>query len=458
MPTLRITQNTESTGRYTVEISLEGDGLPRETATSTFDFEVTPQDQEDLRWYLEDYLQYPFDPAPTIAARVEDRMVEIGTTLFKEVFQTSEQGRRLWAKLYERLSDVRVEVITTVREATAIPWELIRDPHTDTVLTLRARAFVRTHHDPVERPQVVDTVGGAIRILLVICRPKQGDDVPFRSVASRIVKALTENARAVFQLDVLRPPTFARLAEVLRAAKQADRPYHVVHFDGHGMYAELAETEKAAAWLRKLIPLMLSGPREGSHGYLLFENPAVTENLELVDGGSIGKLMRETDVPVLVLNACRSAHSESPTQPTAAASSDEAHAQVRAFGSLAQEVIDKGVTAVVAMRYNVYVVTAAQFVADLYKALVQGATLGQAVTLGRKQLAVNPQRTIAYSPRPLQDWCVPIVYEAVPTTLFPKSDDKQSLVIDVAAGGASAEAGSLDDKLPKPQVAPPTRP
>ncbi len=449
-PTLRITQSAKGADNYHVELTLEGDGLVRQAATASFTFEMTAQDHEDLRWYLEDYLQYPHDPAPTIAARVEERMREIGTELFDKVFQAERQARDLWAKCYERLSDIRVEVNTGVQEATAIPWELIRDPHTDTALTLRVRAFVRTHDQPVETPRVVETQSGPIRILLVICRPKQADDVPFRSVASRLVKSLTKDVRVVFQLDVLRPPTYEQLAATLRQAKQAGRPYHVVHFDGHGMYAELADDKSAAEGLRSLIPFMLSGPREGSHGYLLFEDPTVKDNLKLVDGDTLGKLLRETDVPVLVLIACRSAHSEAPEQPQTAGSSSEIQAQVRALGSLAQEVINTGVTGVVAMRYNVYVVTAAQFVGDLYTALVQGTTLGQAVTLGRKQLADNPQREIAYEPRRLEDWSVPIVYEAMPTAIFPENEDAKSLSITVDAGGASGEAGALDDKLPKP--------
>ena len=82
MPTLRITQSTKSTGNYHVEIVLEGAGPIRQTATASFAFEMTAQDQEDLRWYLEDYLQFPHDPAPKIAARVEERMVNIGADLF----------------------------------------------------------------------------------------------------------------------------------------------------------------------------------------------------------------------------------------------------------------------------------------------------------------------------------------------------------------------------------------
>jgi hypothetical protein len=72
---------------------------------------------------------------------------------------------------------------------------------------------------------------------LVICRPGGRDDVPFRSVASRLIKGLSDEARDLFQLDVLRPATFAALNHVLRAAKAAGSPYHVVHFDGHGIYA-----------------------------------------------------------------------------------------------------------------------------------------------------------------------------------------------------------------------------
>ena len=47
-----------------------------------------------------------------------------------------------------------------------------------------------------------------------------------------------------------------------------------------------------------------------------------------------------------------------------------------AYGSLAAEVADAGVPGVVAMRYNVYVVTAAQYAADLYAAPAGRPTAG----------------------------------------------------------------------------------
>ena len=134
-PILRLTQTTEGDSKYRVEVAFEAAGLARQIATARFDFKLTTQDQEDLRWYLEDFLQYPLDPAPKIAARIENRMVELGTKLFKDIFQSGEDARDLWATLRDRLDDTRVEIISGVREAAAIPWELIRDPKTDTPLS-----------------------------------------------------------------------------------------------------------------------------------------------------------------------------------------------------------------------------------------------------------------------------------------------------------------------------------
>jgi tetratricopeptide (TPR) repeat protein len=457
VPKLRLTQSTVSQDRYRVESSLVGDGLSPQTATSEFDFLVTPQDREDLRWYLEDYLQNIADPAPKIAARIEGRIAEMGASLFNALFQASDDARHLWATLSDRLNDTRVEIITGVQEGTALPWELLRDPKTDTPLALRADAFVRASHPAGQCAYPSEASTGPIRILLAICRPGGSNDVPFRSVAIRLIKGLSQSAREAFQLDVLRPPTFAQLGKVLRAAKTARQSYHVVHFDGHGTYEDLNAH--------------FSGqPPKNPRGYLAFENPQFRGKSELVHGALIGKMLAETGVPMLVLNACRSAHAEVParsvTVPDLAAPpnaeshilpNQDVYAQAQAFGSLAQEVVDAGVAGVVAMRYNVYVATAAQFVAELYGALAGGQALAKAVMLGRKQLEERPLREITDPPRPLQDWMVPIVYEAAPVVLFPKqaqkAEQKAELKITVNAGiGTQTSQGLTSDLEKRPDT------
>jgi hypothetical protein len=95
MPTLRLTQFADGNDQYRVEIAFEEDGRPRRTAVSRFPFAVSEQDREDVRWYLEDYLQYPLDPAPKIAARIEARMAEIGSELFTHIFQSGDDARDL---------------------------------------------------------------------------------------------------------------------------------------------------------------------------------------------------------------------------------------------------------------------------------------------------------------------------------------------------------------------------
>jgi hypothetical protein len=195
-----------------------------------FAFALNAQEQERLRWYLEDYLQYPFDPAPQIASRVEGEMEAVGTRLFRAVFMANRDTEKLWFAIADCLDDLRLEIAPDVTGAGRLPWELLFDPDTRTWLALHAQTFVRTHATPVRFPDIPQTAE-RLRILLVICRPSGRRDVPFCSVASRIIKGLSKDARQLFDLDVLRPPTFEQLEEVLRAAKRTGQPYHVVHFE-----------------------------------------------------------------------------------------------------------------------------------------------------------------------------------------------------------------------------------
>jgi tetratricopeptide (TPR) repeat protein len=492
MPTLRLTQSTIGENRYHVELALEGESLPRQTAKAEFDFDLSNQVQEDLCWYLENFLQFPFEPASKIATRIEQRVIDIGIELFKAVFHANKDAQKLWAALRRVLHESRIEIATKVQEVTSVPWELMRDPKTYTPLALYANAFVRTYTSPSLRPFLPRPAqqNEPIRILLVIYRPDECKEVPFRSVATHLVKRLSEAALEFVQLDVLRPPTFEQLSHVLRAASDAEQPYHVLHFDGYGTYQQVDKDKSINN------ALLLSPVREGSHGYFLFENPDVKENQQLVDGLALGKLLVETQVPVLVLNACRSVYADPPREQehppspsiddsshTPAPSQEDSkgkppfekgfmgmlkrlsgkakyepepetkadaargnegdvdsmlsdtareknvgdvHSQVCAFGSLAQEIMNAGIAGVVAMRYNMSFVTAAQFVGNLYAALVTGLSLGEAVTFGRQQL--QAQRQIDFGTGTTQDWLVPVVFESAAVQLFPTPVQKSKPV------------------------------
>ncbi|HEX3526066.1 MAG TPA: hypothetical protein VH988_03285 [Thermoanaerobaculia bacterium] len=297
---LRIKQQPLGDGRHRVDLDLTGDGAPR-AATCTFPFHLSPQDEEGMRWYLEDFLQYPQAPAPMIARRIEGRIAEMGTELFKAVFQANNDARKIWSRVEERLPETRIEIISGVTEAATIPWELLREPEADIVLALTAHSFVRAQPNTARAPQLpANEEGKKIRILLVICRPRGAQDVPFRSVASRLIRGLGAANREAYDLDVLRPPTFEQLGRVLRQAQIAGQPYHVVHFDGHGAYMEVKEPGALGALLGHLTSIVLAAPRAGKRGFLWFENPQLQGNGELVDGTSLGQFLAATGVPVIM--------------------------------------------------------------------------------------------------------------------------------------------------------------
>ena len=98
---------------------------------------------------------------------------------------------KLTARMADRLPETRVEIETGVQEAASIPWELLCDPLTQIHLALHARAFVRAQSEAASQPTLPALAEDEpVRILLVICRPGRREDVPFRSVAMRLLKGL----------------------------------------------------------------------------------------------------------------------------------------------------------------------------------------------------------------------------------------------------------------------------
>jgi tetratricopeptide (TPR) repeat protein len=445
---LRIIDRTSNDGRHQVEVVWQGGSTGPRVAVTSFDYQMGNLEAERIRWYLEEYPEFPSDPGPSLAAQAEAWVRQVGTDLFRHVFSDAD-AMGIWYRAETQLAETRVEVVTEPSAVVDLPWEMLRDPATDGVLALRAGAFVRTSLDttvPVSMPAPSSI---SLRMLLVISRPAGRQDAPFRSVASHLVR-LSQGAREAFRLDVLRPPTFAELSRVLQAAKAAGEPYQIVHFDGHGAYldAETAAAGVPVADLRRDVFSLVSRPRPGSHGFLIFEDPGTPGGQQLVDGPALGSILVGAGVSVLVVNACRSAHTDLVTAPEAQDEAMDAHQRVRAYGSLAQEVMDAGVAGVVAMRYNVYVVTAARFIAEVYAGLLAGRPLGAAVTAARRQLAADPKRQIGGPAVTLQDWVVPVVYEAAPLVLLSPSSGERQLSIDLSQAEADQRRAGLEGRLP----------
>jgi hypothetical protein len=373
----------------------------------------TPQDEEDLRWYLEDYPTYTQGPTLQIAKGIEKRLMNVGDLLHQGLFPAGSDAERIWKAASDAPDELRIEIATEIALA-GLPWELMRDPSSQMTPAKAGRAFVRLHPQPARSWAPRAEKAPQIRVLLVICRPRGATDVPFRSVASHLIRGLRPGYERYVSLEVLRPPTYEQLSSVLRQAARTNRPFQIVHFDGHGF-----------------------------SGGIEFENPDRSDNSELIAGAKIGGVLGDNRVPLLVLNACRSAFARPQAQPVAA---NDIHEEIRSFGSLAQAVADQGVPGVVAMRYNVFVETAARFMLDFYNSLGDGNSVGEAVNDAREHLSADSMRDTFPEPVELEDWLVPVSYEMGPVRFFAPTEDRPRLEL---ATSASTAQPLLDVNLPR---------
>jgi hypothetical protein len=274
----------------------------------------------DLRWYLEEFLDYPFPPRTVVAERVQASLKAWGEEAFKALFHSG-RGRDFYHDAYRAgLENLTLKIASDDPRVLVWPWEALRDPQTSGTLAhhCHMERQLSGQHDPLDLPATLPR--DRINILLITARPYEAD-VGFRALSRPLLDLIAQDNLPV-SVEMLRPPTFDQLRTHLHA-----RPgyYHIVHFDGHGGYGPGVSPD---------------GYRlEGAQGRLLFETE--TGAADPVSADQLSALLREYRIPIIVLNACRSAMID-------AAATD-------AFASVAAALQRAGVRSVVAMAYALYV-------------------------------------------------------------------------------------------------------
>ena len=403
----------------------ENDGSRRATATArlvylpadgsraveggryTFTAPLGPIEAGELAWYLERYINWPSGYFEERASHVVEALPEWGRRLYDSVNaaasknpldawrRSSAPERRFTVKVDKRLvegapPETQGEANEAATLLLGLPWELIHDDH---VYLFQGARPVRVRRSlPNSDEQRALTTFAPIRVLLVSPRPEDDSAayIDHRSSARPLVEALSQlGALARFRL--LDPPTFPALETELARAARAGEPYHVVHFDGHGVY-----------------------DRRHGLGKLCFEDPVDAMKLEdrrsqLISADEIARIVHEHRIPLFFLEACQTATTD--MDPGA---------------SVAGRLLESGVASVAAMSHSVLVESARIFITEFYRELLHGGRVGQAMLAGQHALKADTFRSKSFAGDVrLHDWFVPV--------LFQEAQDPQ-LVFGVPAG------------------------
>jgi tetratricopeptide (TPR) repeat protein len=394
----------DSDGCVSVSTWWDGEPTGRPSAPVELTWPLRFDELEDLRWYLEDYLQTPFGAYEGRGRGVADRLPAWGQAMFAGLFGT-EAAREAYVALRARAGVSGAEIVlrSAMPAWLGLPWELLRDPLIPEPLVLGEIGLSRGLPAAYESP-AFDVGGQRLRVLMVISRPAGARDVEYRMIARPLVRRLAA-VRGRVELEVLRPPTLDALADRLQTAREAGTPFQIVHFDGHGILSD-------------------------GVGMLVFERPSGGHHY--VRAERVAQVLATANVPLVVLNACQSG-----------AVGTELEA------AIATRLLSGGTAAVVAMAYRVYTVAAAEFMTAFYERLFTGGTVGDAVRSGRSRMASRPARPSPKGELSLADWAVPVYYQRCEVR-FPQlhTEAQADSSLDERLDRLRAsEAGEQDDPL-----------
>ena len=319
----------------------------------------------------------------------------------------------------ERGEPLRLVLRLAAPELTPLPWEAMYDAQAGTYV---ARIDPLVRHVPVAAAPPPLRVQQPVRILGITASPRGLPVLDVEAEEQYLAQALAEPLeRGQIELTWVRDATWDGVHDMLLGQE-----WHVVHFIGHGDFdVELDEGV-----------LALVGADGRAHR---------------VEASRFADLLHEaTPMPrLVVLNSCQSAVSGS----------------VDLFSGTASALVRGGVSAVVAMQFEITDPAAAAFARGFYSAVAAGRPVDQAVRSGRVSILGMNGHTL--------EWITPVLYlRGLETRLFsirrprerkraaeaPRSSRAGAPVVPGAPAGGGPAAAPVEPVPPQagPGSSPPT--
>ncbi len=357
---------------------------------------LTTKEREQIRWYLEEYVDWPYEQFLERGKKIEALFPELGKRLYHRVFGSVGAVSVLQAWRLQPLQpgvQRQVSIVSEIPRALSLPWELLHDGQGFLVLRTRNPVSLLRRLPQRELGGFQTSFEPPLRILMITARPDDTGFIDPRSTARELLDEVQGQVEAgAIALEFLRPPTLRTLRTRLSNPKLP--AVQVLHFDGHGVFGEKKDRQGKAQ------------PGGKPQGMLAFEDDE--GKLDLVEANDVAQVLQDSGVRLAVLDACQSA----------LGAADDA------FSSVATRLIQGGVDAVVAMSASLLVASSTRFFEAFYRELVAGTPAPIAQERARQALHDDPRRHLLSrrrdeeaQPVELRDWWLPHYYQQRPLAL-----------------------------------------
>ena len=267
----------------------------------------------------------------------EERSRRLGSLLFDWMF--TDDVATVYGSVRATGQPVRYRLIVEPPELAKIPWELLYDPSGKVFLALDG-PFVRglTMIQPSQPLQA----SLPLRLLLVDAVPVGSEQLEVDVERDAISEAFGDLGRKA-EVVSLSKASLPAIQNALREAEAEGRPFHALHFMGHGRHDP-----------------------ESGNGAILLEDRWGRPSL--VDAASLAEILRPYDLRLVFLNACETADVSA----------------VEITGSFAPALLQLGIPAVIGMQTIVFDEVARHFSQDFYEALVDNRPVDAALADARR--------------------------------------------------------------------------
>ena len=297
----------------------------------------------------------------------EKLFVDLGRTLFQHLFSDEIEGiyRASLGHARAQGKGLRVRLRLEPPELSIIPWEYLYDELNDLFLGISMETPITRYIQVAEPPRSV-TIHPILKVLVVISNPIDLAEYSMPELDAEkekqvLSQALEEwQAQGLVELEFLDHAIASEIREKLRRYQP-----HIFHFIGHGAFRD-------------------------DTGYLVIEDD--DRRCRLISDRTFREFFLGSDFTKLViLNTCQSATTSS-TQPMV---------------GLANNLVRRGLPAVVAMQYSMYDDTAIKFSREFYRALAVGLPVDAAVSEARRAIYIDcgVER---------RDWGIPVLFMRAP--------------------------------------------